>query len=195
MDSIVWIPSQLGLRSPSQLSWKDYGSLTARAMDPSQIGLWSPSQIGLWSPSQLSWEDYEALTDRTMEPLTDRTTDPTQLGQRSPSQIGLWSPSQLSCSTGRVPQQLRPLCRVSCWQGRFLDKYILQFWQIHFSIWTNTFHNLDNHILQFGQAYFSICKIHFTIGTNTFGNLDKYIWQLNKYILHRQGSTTIEASL
>ena len=118
----LWIPHSSG-----------YGSLTARTMeplkdrtmDPSQIGLWSPSQIGLWNPSQLSWKDYEALTDRTMEPLTDRTTDPTQLGQRSPSQIGLWSPSQLSCSTGRVPQQLRPLCRVSCWQGRFLDKYIL----------------------------------------------------------------------
>ena len=28
-----------------------------------------------------------------------------------------------------------------------LDKYILQFGQIHFAIWTNTFCNLDKHIL------------------------------------------------
>ena len=132
----LWIPHSSG-----------YGSLTARTMeplkdrtmDPSQIRLWSPSQIGLWNPLQLSWKVYEALTDRTIDGAphrsdygshTARTMQPSQLGQRSPSQIGLWSPSQLSCSTGRVPQQLRPLCRVSCWQGRFLDKYILQYRQI-----------------------------------------------------------------
>ena len=41
-----------------------------------------------------------------------------------------------------------------------LDKYILQFRQIHFIIWTNTFGNLDKYILQLG-------KIHSVIWTNT----------------------------
>ena len=42
-----------------------------------------------------------------------------------------------------------------------LDKYILQFGQIHFVIQTNTLCNSDKSILQFKQ-------IHFAIQTNTF---------------------------
>ena len=34
------------------------------------------------------------------------------------------------------------------------DKYISQFGQIHFKIWTNTFHNLDKYICQFKQELF-----------------------------------------
>ena len=76
-------------------------------------------------------------------------------------------------------------------------KFILQFWQIHFAIWTNTLCNLDRYILQFGQMQFAIqtntfcnldeCilqlgQIYFAIRTNTFWNLDKYISNLDKYI-------------
>ena len=43
----------------------------------------------------------------------------------------------------------------------YLDKFILKFRQIYFTIWANTFYNLDKYILQFGQ-------IHFTIWANTF---------------------------
>ena len=46
-----------------------------------------------------------------------------------------------------------------------LGKYILQFGQIHFIIWTNIFESLGKYFLQFGQ-------IHFTIWRNAF--CDKY---------------------
>ena len=52
-----------------------------------------------------------------------------------------------------------------------MDKYILQFRQMHFSIQTNVFYNSVRLFLQLGQ-------IHFTIQTNTFYNSDKYIWQI-----------------
>ena len=32
-----------------------------------------------------------------------------------------------------------------------LNKYILEFAQIHFGIWTNTFWNLNKYIFEFGQ--------------------------------------------
>ena len=44
-----------------------------------------------------------------------------------------------------------------------LDKYILQFLQIHLAIWTNTFGNFDKYVLQFWQ-------IHPAILTNKFWN-------------------------
>ena len=48
----------------------------------------------------------------------------------------------------------------------YLDKYIYQFGQIQFAIWTNTFSILTN----------TICnsEIRFAIWTTTFFNLDKY---------------------
>ena len=36
-------------------------------------------------------------------------------------------------------------------------KYILQFGQIHFAMWTNTFSNLNKYICQFGQTHFAVC--------------------------------------
>ena len=49
-----------------------------------------------------------------------------------------------------------------------LNKHILNFWQIHFPLCTNTFSNLHKYILNFGQIHFPFC-------TNTFSNLHKYI--------------------
>ena len=46
--------------------------------------------------------------------------------------------------------------RTQLFQSVNLDKYILQFGQIHFAIWTNTFGNLDKYVLEFGQIYSAI---------------------------------------
>ena len=64
-----------------------------------------------------------------------------------------------------------------------LDKtfLLLQFGQIHFTIWTNTFYNLDKYFLQFGQINFTMCScvgqdIHLRANHNFSGircNLDK----------------------
>ena len=51
--------------------------------------------------------------------------------------------------------------------------FFLQFEQIYFAIWRNTFCYLNKYISQFG-------KIHFVIWTNTFCNLDKYFLKLKK---------------
>ena len=56
-----------------------------------------------------------------------------------------------------------PSCKVMCNKTDTflnLNKYILEFAQIHFGIWTNTYWNLDKYILKFGQ-------IHIGIWTNT----------------------------
>ena len=82
---------------------------------------------------------------------------------------------------------------LSVWTNTFysLNKYILQFEQIHFiiwiagagqirrlrcsvfAIWTNTFSNLDKYTLKFKQ-------IHLATWTNTFSNLDKYTLQFGQ---------------
>ena len=83
----------------------------------------------------------------------------------------------VSCVTIWHPLQTMPIWFIQfgqihfgIWTNTFnnWDKYIWQFGQIHLAIWTNTFRNLDKYILQFGQ-------IHFAIWTNTFCNLYKYI--------------------
>ena len=67
-------------------------------------------------------------------------------------------------STNMAPPQNWPCQGPSTLPPSYMDKYIWQFGQIHFTIWKNTFDNLDKYILQFGQ-------IHFTIWTNTFCDL------------------------
>ena len=55
--------------------------------------------------------------------------------------------------------------------GAILTSFpILHFGQIHFAIWTNTFHTLEKYISEFGQ-------IHSTFWANKFRILDKYISQ------------------
>ena len=88
-----------------------------------------------------------------------------------------------------------------------LDKYIFEFGQIHFTIWTNIFLNWDKYIFELGQIHLTIwttnlanillpqgCnfktllpqdflqlrQIYFPIWTNTFHNLDKYILQVGQ---------------
>ena len=65
-----------------------------------------------------------------------------------------------------------------------LEKYILQFGQILFAIWTNIFSNLDKYCLQFGQ-------IHLAIWTNIFSNLDKYVLQFGQ--IHFATKTLLQA--
>ena len=60
---------------------------------------------------------------------------------------------------------LKPVC---CFEEGREERAILVVWSVQISaIWTNTFCNLDKYILQFGQ-------IHFAIWINTFYNLEKY---------------------
>ena len=66
-------------------------------------------------------------------------------------------------SPSRIPQQI-----LSTFINlRDLDKYILQFGQIHLAIKRKLFGNLNKYILQFGQIQLSILR-------NLLSNLDKY---------------------
>ena len=40
-----------------------------------------------------------------------------------------------------------------------LDKYVLQFGQIHFAIWTNRYFILDKYIMPFGQIHFVVSAV------------------------------------
>ena len=59
---------------------------------------------------------------------------------------------------------------VYCFKNRniYLDKYILQFRQMHFAIWTNTFSNLDKYNNN------KLIKTKWPDWINTFCKLDKY---------------------
>ena len=50
--------------------------------------------------------------------------------------------------------------RTQLFQSVNLDKYILQFGQIHFTIYTNTFYNWDKYSLQFRQIHLSTFYTH-----------------------------------
>ena len=83
-----------------------------------------------------------------------------------------------------------------------MDRNILQFGQIHFKIWTNTFANLNKYICQLRQIYSTTpavsaiavtgwfvwtntvwnLKTKNTVWKNILANLNKYIWELKKYI-------------
>ena len=96
-----------------------------------------------------------------------------------PAEIHIWSP--VGC---RGPS--RSAAPVS--QVDYLDKFILQFKEIHFSIWTNTFFNLDKYNLdkyinkitqrnldkfinEIGQIWF--WQMYQPNWPNEYGNLDK----------------------
>ena len=92
----------------------------------------------------------------------------------------------------------------------YLDKYIWQFGQLSFTIWTNTFVNLNKYIVQFGQIYFTLYSFpslvnhvshnswdeiyrsniwqlaiwkKIAIWTNMFYNFDKCIFKFDKYMI------------
>ena len=64
----------------------------------------------------------------------------------------------------------------------YLDKYIWQFGQISFTIWTNTFCNLDKYNVQFGQIYFTLYSFPSLVNHVSHNSWDEIyrsnIWEL-----------------
>ena len=108
--------------------------------------------------------------------------------------------TNISCNVWSSVIALPAISQICCChkiQLIHVDKYILQFQQIHFTIWTNISDILDKYVLQSliisnilachlsallsSQDSTNTCgQIYLTISTNTICNLEKYIGQFGQ---------------